>query len=97
MERRIADPDLPDALRELLRVRLAATTTSTSKYKTLVKAVSSDGRLRGTLQFCGASRTGRWAGRIFQPQNLYRPTMSPEEIEEGIELLKLDCADLIYG
>lgn len=95
LERRIADPDLPDALRELLRVRLAATTTSTSKYKTLVKGTSRDGRLRGTLQFCGASRTGRWAGRLFQPQNLPRPSLDQAAIDEGIELLKLDCADLL--
>lgn len=70
LERRIADPDLPSAVKELLAIRLQASTTSTSKYKSLMKGVSSDGRLRGTLQFCGASRTGRWAGRLFQPQNL---------------------------
>ena len=60
LERRIEDPDLPEPLRELLRIRLQAATTSTSKYKALVKAVNEDGRLRGTLQFAGASRTGRW-------------------------------------
>ncbi len=73
LERRMADPDLPSAVKELLAIRLQASTTSTSKYKSLMKGVSSDGRLRGTLQFCGASRTGRWAGRLFQPQNLPRP------------------------
>jgi DNA polymerase len=72
LERRIDDPELPWALRELLSIRLQASTTSTSKYKTLIKGVSSDGRLRGTLQFDGAQRTGRWAGRLFQPQNLTR-------------------------
>jgi DNA polymerase len=96
LERRIADPDLPPELRELLAIRLQASTTSTSKYKTLAKAVSADGRLRGTLQFNGASRTGRWAGRLFQPQNLCRPTMSNEEIDRGIEALKANCEDLIY-
>lgn len=97
LERRIGAPDLPAELRELLAIRLQASTTSTSKYKTLAKAVSSDGRLRGTLQFNGASRTGRWAGRLFQPQNLCRPTMPNDEIERGIEALKADCEDLIYG
>lgn len=60
LERRIADPDLPAALRELLAVRLETSTTSTAKYKTLLRSVSADGRLRGLLQFCGASRTGRF-------------------------------------
>lgn len=96
LERRIADPDLPAELRELLAIRLQASTTSTSKYKTLAKAVSSDGRLRGTLQFNGASRTGRWAGRLFQPQNLPRPVLKQDKIDLGIEALKADCEDLLF-
>jgi DNA polymerase bacteriophage-type len=85
----------PPELIELLRVRLQASTTSVAKYKALDRAVSSDGRLRGTLQFCGAIRTGRWAGRLFQPQNLPRPTLKNEIIEAGVEALKADCADLV--
>ncbi|ATY01424.1 DNA polymerase [Klebsiella aerogenes] len=96
LERRIADPDLPSAVKELLAIRLQASTTSTSKYKSLMKGISSDGRLRGTLQFCGASRTGRWAGRLFQPQNLPRPTLEQERIDEGIDALKSGCADLLF-
>lgn len=96
LERRIADPDLPSAVKELLAIRLQASTTSTSKYKSLMKGVSRDGRLRGTLQFCGASRTGRWAGRLFQPQNLPRPSLEQERIDEGIEALKSGCADLLF-
>ena len=96
LERRIADPDLPSAVKELLAIRLQASTTSTSKYKSLMKGISRDGRLRGTLQFCGASRTGRWAGRLFQPQNLPRPTLEQERIDEGIEALKSGCADLLF-
>lgn len=96
LERRINDPDLPIALRELLNVRLSSCTTSTSKYKTLLKSVSSDGRLRGTKQFCGASRTGRWAGRLFQPDNLPRPSMKQYLIDQGIEALKLGVADLLF-
>ena len=53
------------------------------------------GRLRGTLQFNGASRTGRWAGRLFQPQNIARGTVERELLEIGIEALKAGCADLI--
>ncbi|MGL9719960.1 DNA polymerase I [Symbiopectobacterium sp.] len=96
LQRRVNDPDLPFELRELLAIRLQASSTSTSKYKTLMKGVSRDGRLRGTLQFCGASRTGRWAGRLFQPQNLPRPMLKQAEIDFGIEALKAGCADLLY-
>ena len=96
LERRIADPELPEGLRELLRIRLAASTTSTSKYRTLIKGTSSDGRLRGLLQFCGAGRTGRWAGRLWQPQNLPRPTMKQAMIDAGIISLKTGTAALIF-
>lgn len=96
LERRIADPDLPESLRELLAVRLQASTTSTAKYNVLIRSTSSDGRLRGTKQFNGAGRTGRWAGRLFQPDNLPRPTMKDAAIELGIEALKADAADLVF-
>ena len=72
LERRMDDPELPDAVRELLRIRLETSTTSTSKYRRLLSATSDDGRLRGTIQFDGANRTRRAAGRTFQPQNLPR-------------------------
>lgn len=76
VRRRLEDPDLPEGVKLLLALRLEATKTSTAKYKALVNAASSDGRLRNTMQFAGASRTGRWAGRIFQPQNMPRPDLS---------------------
>jgi DNA polymerase len=97
LERRIADPDLPEGLKELLRVRLSTATTSTSKYQALLNCVSSDGRLRGTKQYCGASRTGRWAGRLFQPDNLpSRGLMSEDQIELGIQALKDGTAGLLF-
>lgn len=96
LERRLADENLPDPVKELLRIRLMATVTSTTKYTALMRGTSSDGRLRGTLQFCGAARTGRWAGRLFQPQNLMRPSMKQVAILEAIEAFLADCADLIY-
>lgn len=58
LERRIEDPDLPDAVKDLLRIRLQACTTSTSKYTSLIKAATR-GRLRGSIQFDGAGRTRR--------------------------------------
>lgn len=87
--------DVDPALKELLRVRLQASSTSTSKYKTLLKGTSADGRLRGTLQFNGATRTGRWAGRLFQPQNLKRSTLDFEEIETAIAAVKAGALGLI--
>lgn len=96
LQRRIDDPNTPAALRELLAVRLQSCSTSTSKYKTLLKSLSHDGRLRGTKQFCGASRTGRWAGRLFQPDNLPRATLQQTDIESGIRALKAGCADLLF-
>ena len=95
LERRIADPELPLALRELLAIRLQASSTSTGKYAALARGTSADGRLRGTLQFNGAGRTGRWAGRLFQPQNLPRPTLAQPMIDIGIEAIKAGGADLI--
>lgn len=97
LERRIEDPDLPEGLKELLRIRLQASTSSTAKYKRVLSSVCSDGRLRGMSQFCGASRTGRDAGRILNLYNLPRPTLKQDEIEFGIECFKNNCADITYG
>ena len=96
LERRINDPDLPEDVRELLAIRLQSSLSSTAKYKRLLQMVSSDSRLRGTIQFCGASRTLRDSGRGFQVQNLARPNMKLEDIEFGIEALKADCADMFF-
>jgi DNA polymerase bacteriophage-type len=94
---------LTSEVRELLEIRQQASATSPAKYKVLLKATSADGRLRGTLQFCGASRTGRWGGRLFQPQNLPRPAIGKLKDEElqraialGINAMKLDCEDLLF-
>ena len=59
-------------------------TSSVSKYNRIMKAVSSDGRLRGSLKFCGAARTKRWSGKLFQPQNLPRPNMKQDDIDLAI-------------
>ena len=96
LERRIEDPDLPASLRELLAIRLQASKTSAAKYQRVLQGASSDGRLRGLLQFCGASRTGRWAGRLFQPHNLPRPAHTQSLIDMGIEAMKANAEDLIF-
>ena len=61
-----------DAARRMLEIRQELGKTSTKKYNAIETAVCADGRVRGILQFYGANRTGRWAGRIVQPQNLPR-------------------------
>lgn len=97
LERRIEDPDLPEPVRELLGIRLMASGTSVAKYRRLLNGVSSDGRLRALLLFCGALRTARWSGRLFQPQNLPRPPKHLKAlIELGIAALKAGVADLIF-
>lgn len=96
LERKLEDPDFPEAVKALIRLRLEAASTSVGKYRKVLSCVSSDGRLRGTLQFCGAGRTGRWAGRLVQPQNFPRPKLPQELIDLGIEALKAGCADLLF-
>lgn len=64
--------DLPAKVRRVLEIRRALGKTSTAKYGTMLGAVCSDERIKGILQFYGANRTGRWAGRIVQVQNLAR-------------------------
>jgi len=88
--------DLPPDVRALLEIRAQASATSPAKYLNFLKSTSSDGRLRGTIQFCGASRTGRDAGRGVQLQNLPRPTMKQEDIDAGIVAMKADVEDLLF-
>lgn len=96
LERRLEDEDLPPPVRELIALRMQSAKTSVTKFTTLGNAVSADGRLRGCLQFMGAARTGRWTGKLFQPQNLPRGTMKPYAVERGIAALKAGVADLLY-
>ena len=97
IERRMGDPDLPKELKELLAVRLQASSTSTSKYKAILRAVNDDGRVRGMIQFAGAFRTARDAGRVVQPQNFpSRGILEYSQVELGIEMLLRDSADLMF-
>lgn len=96
VEKRIAEPGIPEPVKELLRIRIASTKISVQKFQSVLNAACEDGRLRGCLQFRGASRTGRFSGRIFQPQNLARPTMRNDEIEFAIEATKGGLLDTFY-
>lgn len=64
--------DADDLAKKVLTIRKKLAKSSVSKYEMMASATGQDGRLRGTLQFYGANRTGRWAGRLLQVQNLPR-------------------------
>lgn len=87
VERRLNDPELPEELKELLRVRLSASKSSTSKYKRVLQR-QKDSRLYYMLQIYGALRTGRWLGRDFQPQNLKRPSKAFEDFDNVLDAIQ---------
>jgi len=63
-------PETDGEVLEVLKLRLLMAKTSVKKYEAIERSVCSDGRVHGLLQFYGANRTGRWAGRLVQVQNL---------------------------
>lgn len=84
VERRLEDESLPEHIKELLRIRQKASKTSTAKYSRVINQ-HVGGRLFNLLVFCGAMRTGRWAGRTLQPQNLPRPRHETWDIAHAIK------------
>jgi len=96
LERLVENDETPEPLRDLLQVRLSTCTTATAKYKRLLQVTSKDSRFRGGIKYYGAGRTGRDSGSNgFQVQNLAKPTVSHELIEDGIECLLKDAADIV--
>lgn len=86
--------------RRVLEIRQELGKTSNKKYTALAAAVCSDGRVRGLLQFYGANRTGRWAGRIVQPQNLPRTYIDGELLPLARDLVKghqMDALKVVFG
>lgn len=84
--------------RRVLDLRREMGKTSNKKYAAMLECVCNDGRIRGLLQFCGASRTGRWAGRLVQVQNL--PQNHLKDIDYARSLVKwgdLDDLKLNYS
>ena len=71
----LRDPELPDVVRRVLEIRTALGKTSVAKYSTMLVAHCQDHRLRGILQFYGANRSGRWAGRLVQTHNLAKNSL----------------------
>ena len=76
----------PEDLAEVLSLRLQLAKSSVRKYQAMQNAVCADGRCHGMFQFYGANRSGRWAGRLIQLQNLYRNSMP--DLEQARELVR---------
>ena len=88
----------PANVQRMLEIRQELGKTSTKKYDALETCIADDGRVRGLLQFYGANRTGRWAGRLVQVQNLPRTYTHP--LPPARQLVKdrnIDGLRLIYG
>ena len=77
----------PENLRDVLALRQQLAKSSVKKYQAMQNAVCSDGRARGMFQFYGANRTGRWAGRLIQMQNL--PQNHLPDLEQARELVRV--------
>lgn len=95
---------LPPDVRRVLELRQQLGKTSNTKYEAIAACAGPDDRVRGTLQFYGAARTGRWAGRLLQVQNLPRTyldhqadwrTLIKRRDAEGIELLTGSVSDTL--
>ena len=91
--------DLPsDAARRMLEIRKELGKTSTKKYNAVEACVCADGRIRGLLQFYGASRTGREAGRLVQVQNLPHDVVPAMDLaRQLVKTRQLDALRLTYG
>lgn len=95
--------DYPDVI-ELLSIRKKLSKTSIKKYYAMLNCAMKDHRVRGTFQFYGANRTGRWAGRLLQLQNLSKNHISHIEVPrelirardwETVEIMYDDVADIL--
>ncbi|WP_422447845.1 DNA polymerase [Thermoanaerobacterium sp. DL9XJH110] len=86
-----------ETVKRVLEIRQEMAKTSVKKYQAIDRAVCPDGRVRGLLQFYGANRTGRWAGRLVQVQNLPRNSMP--DLDLARRLLKAgeyELLELLY-
>ena len=87
-----------DVVRRVLELRQEMSKTSVSKYAAMARAVCADGGVRGLTQFYGANRTGRWAGRLVQVQNL--PQNKLRDIDLARNLVKAgdyETLELLFG
>ena len=87
-----------DTVSRMLAIRQELGKTSTKKYNAIQTCVCPDGRVRGLLQYYGANRTGRWAGRLVQVQNLPRTYTEPLELARKlVKSRNLDGIKVVYG
>ena len=87
-----------DSVQRMLEIRQELGKTSTKKYDAIEMCVCSDGRVRGLLQFYGANRTGRWAGRLVQVQNLPRTYIGHLDMARRyVKECKKDHLRMVYG
>ena len=87
-----------ETAKRMLEIRQEISKTSTKKYVAMRELVGEDGRVRGLLQFYGANRTGRWAGRLVQVQNLPRNYLETlAHARDCVKAKKVDALKLIYG
>ncbi len=87
-----------EMVQRMLEIRQELGKTSTKKYDAVAVAVCADGRVRGLLQFYGANRTGRWAGRLVQVQNLPRTYIEPLTLARELVINNQpDVLRFIYG
>jgi DNA polymerase len=85
-------------VRRVLEIRQRLAKTSVKKYEAMDRALCNDGKVRGLLQFYGANRTGRWAGRLVQVQNLPKNKIPDLGTARNIVLANdLELLELIYG
>lgn len=90
--------DLAPPVRRMLEIRRELGKTSTKKYDAITACLCPDGRVRGLLQFYGASRSGRWAGRLIQMQNLPRTHLAALDLARELTRgRKTGALKLIYG
>ena len=90
--------DLKPESKRILELRQETGKTSVKKYEAFERSICSDGRIHGAFQFYGAGRTGRWAGRLIQPQNF--PRNAFEDIALARQLVKSeqwDEIEMLYG
>jgi len=98
VSRMLAKEDNSAEVTRMLEIRQELGKTSTKKYDAIETAVCPDGRVRGLLQFYGANRTGRWAGRLVQVQNLPRTYTEPLELaREVVKKRSVGALKCIYG
>ena len=87
--RLLAYDRLHPVIRQVLLLRQNGAKSSTAKYDAMLHAVNGDGRMRGLLVYHGAA-TGRWSGKLVQPQNFPRPQKKQDELDEIIAKLKAE-------